>query len=41
MGDVVSLGIVRAMEDLGLRGNFQQGLDELGRNFELATVLQQ
>ena len=41
MGDVVSLRIVRATEDLGVRKIFQQGLDELGRIFELAMVLQQ
>ena len=41
MGDVVSLRIVRATEDLGVRGICQQGLNELGRIFELATVLQQ
>ena len=38
-GDVVPLRIVRATEDLGVRGTFQQGVNELSRIFELATVL--
>ena len=32
---------MRATEKLGVRRIFQQGLDELGRVFELAKVLQQ
>ena len=39
MGNVVSLRIVRSTKDLGVRRFFQQGLNELGRIFELATVL--
>ena len=41
MGDVVLLRILRPTEALGVRGIFQQGLDELGRICELAMILQQ
>ena len=33
--------MLRATEKLGVRRIFQQGLDELGRFFDLATFLQQ